>query len=99
MADTIGLVCANGACTAVTPEIALAFIAFESLFKELSKDEAFGPNNEITKIIKGAIDGVTGTSDTNEITKIFRTAMNDIKNGWGENNDVKKFFRELGLIL
>lgn len=100
MPDTAGLLCSNGSCTAIEPELALALIALESLIKELSKEKPFGPNNEIAKILRNAQKDIKdGPGDSNEIVKILRNAWSDITKGPGPNNEIRKFFESLGIRI
>lgn len=100
MTDSVGLICNAGACANLPPEVAILLIALDSLVKELSADEPFGPNNEIVKALKTAqSDLLSGVGENNDIKKALENAWKDITSGLGENNDIRVALERIGIKI
>lgn len=101
MPGSAGVICNSGVCSSVTPETALALIAIGLISEELSKgSDAFGPNNELIKILSNArSDIINGPGDNNEIVKVIRNAYSDLQHGLGPNNEIRRLFENLGVKL
>lgn len=100
MPDSVSIICSQGACANLPPEVAIVVLALDALVTELNKDEPFGENNEITKAIRTVQnDLINGTSSSNDIGSALNTMWNDIVNGIGPNNDILRLINSINIHI
>jgi len=92
--DVAAEICSEaGVCAPLDPLTALVIIGLKALTEEANKKDGFGPNGAVAQAVNTVLGDLQrgNLGPNNEIVRAWETARNDLLNGWGENNDIRKF--------